>query len=254
VSRCVARHGYEAIVANPPVVESGCRLGPGVHAINYRLAYSIGFHPWEDAAEDPEFTEKISQLFTREEAGRKPPYGPALDLGTGSGIWGVRLAQRGWQVTGIDLVSKALDRARDRVRQAGVDMQLVEGDVTDLRASGIRPGFRLVLDSGTFHDFNPAQQQAMGREIDAVSAPDATVLLLVWPRRRRPLIRGASRSEIEKAFPGWRVTDVEASHFKLPKALELLLRPDEHWYRLRRGRGHPPGAAPGHAARRGVSR
>jgi len=30
------------------------------------------------------------------------------------------------------------------------------------------------------------------------------------------------------------VIDVEPSHFSLPKPLELLLRPDEHWYRLRR--------------------
>ena len=63
---------------------------------------------------------------------------------------------------------------------------------------------------------------------------DATVLLLVWARRRRPLIRGASRSEVEAAFPGWKMTDVEASHFHPPKILELLLKPDEHWYRLRR--------------------
>jgi len=27
---------------------------------------------------------------------------------------------------------------------------------------------------------------------------------------------------------------VEPSHFRPPKILELLLKPDEHWYRLRR--------------------
>lgn len=202
--------------------------------MNYRIAYSIGFHPWEDAAEDPEFTEKISQLIEREEVGREPPYGLALDLGTGSGVWGVHLARRGWRVTGIDFVSSALDRARDRIREAGVEMKLVQGDVTTLRAAGIGSNFRLVLDTGTFHDFDPARQRAMGREIDAISGPDATVLLLVWPRRFRPLIRGASHGEIEEAFPAWSITDVEASHFKLPKPLELILRPDEHWYRLRR--------------------
>ena len=202
--------------------------------MNYRLAYLIGFHPWEDASTDPPFVEKISELFDREEKGREPPYGPALDLGTGSGIWGIQLAKRGWQVTGIDMVDRALRRARDRVQNAGVDMRLVHGDVTALRAAGVGSGFRLVLDSGTFHDFNSGQREAMGREVSAVAAPDATVLLLVWPKRRRPLIRGASRSEIEAAFPGWKVTDVEASHFRLPKILELVLKPDEHWYRLRR--------------------
>ena len=64
-----------------------------------------------------------------------------------------------------------------------------------------------------------------------VTSSISTILL---PRRRRPLIRGADRGDVEAAFAGWTVTDVEPSHFRLPRVLELLLRPDEHWYRLRR--------------------
>ena len=48
----------------------------------------------------------------------------------GSGIWAVQLAKRGWQVTGVDLVEKALQRASDRGESAGVDVTLVHGDVT----------------------------------------------------------------------------------------------------------------------------
>ncbi len=202
--------------------------------MNYRFAYSIGFHPWEDAASDPPFVEKASQLFDREEQGRETPFGRALDIGTGSGIWGIELAKRGWEVTGVDLVEKALTRARDRVRQADVEVRLIHGDVTALSESGVGSGFRLILDTGTFHDFDADQRVAMGKGVEAVAGADATVLLLAWPKRRRPLIRGVSRNEIEAAFPGWMITDVEPSHFSLPKPLELLLRPDEHWYRLRR--------------------
>jgi len=113
-------------------------------------------------------------------------------------------------------------------------MKLARGDVTALRRAGIGGDFRLVLDTGTFHGLQPREQIAMGQEVTAVAAPDATLLLLVWPRRTRPLIRGAHRSEVEAAFPDWRITDVEPSYFSLPKLLELLLRPDEKWYRLRR--------------------
>lgn len=202
--------------------------------MNYRLAYAIGFHPWEDAATEEDFVKKISELFDREEAGREAPYGTALDLGTGSGIWGIELAKRGWDVTGVDFAEKALQRAHQRVNEAGVEMRLIHGDVTDLRGTDIGTGYRLLLDTGTFHGLDEEQQRAMGREIDAVAGIDATVLLLVWPRRKRPLIRGADRHEVEAAFPGWEVTDVEPSFFQLPKPLELILRPDEHWYRLRR--------------------
>jgi len=202
--------------------------------MNYELAYRIGFHPWEDAEGHLPFTEKISVLLDQEESGREPPFGQALDVGTGSGIWAIQLAKRGWQVTGVDIVEKALQRARDRVESAGVDVQLVHGDVTVLRAAGVDSGFRLVLDTGTFHGLKDDQREAMGREVDAVAGPDATVLMIAWPKRRRPLIRGVSRSEIESAFPSWTVTDIGESHFKAPKPIEWLLRPDEHWYRLRR--------------------
>jgi SAM-dependent methyltransferase len=202
--------------------------------MNYGLAYRIGFHPWEDAAAHKPFVDRFSELLAHEETRRPPPYGPALDLGTGSGIWGVELAKRGWDVTGVDNVAKALHRAGDRVRDAGVDMRLVEGDVTDLGNAGIGSDFRLVLDTGTFHGLGDAQREAMGREVSAVAAADATMLMIAWPRRRRPLIRGVSLAEIEAAFPGWRVSDVGPSHFQAPKPIELLLRPDEHWFRLSR--------------------
>ena len=182
--------------------------------MNYGLAYRIGFHPWEDAEEQPSFTDKFSALLDREEGGRRPPYGPALDVGTGSGIWGIKLAQRGWQVTGIDIVDRALRRAHKRMREAGVDMNLVRGDVTALRATGVGTAFRLVLDTGTFHGFGAAEREAMGREVSAVTSPDATVLLLAWvPKRRGPLPRGVSRGEIEAAFPGWDVSEVGESGF-----------------------------------------
>ena len=170
--------------------------------MNYRLAYSLGFHPWEDAAADPPFAEKISEMFAREEGGREPPYGRALDIGTGSGIWGIELVKRGWEVTGIDIVDKALARGQERAREANIDMRFIQADVTALEQAGIDDSFRLVLDTGTFHDFNDAQRKAMGRGITAVASPEATVLLLVWPKRRRPLIRGANRDEEVSGAPG----------------------------------------------------
>ena len=113
-------------------------------------------------------------------------------------------------------------------------MRLVQGDVTDLRAADVGSDFRLVLDTGTFHGLSDAQRQAMGREVNAVAAADATVLLDVFaPRRRGPLPRGASRGEVEAAFPGWKVTDVEVADAE-PDPLVRLLKFDEHWYRLRR--------------------
>jgi SAM-dependent methyltransferase len=203
-------------------------------AVPYRLFYRLGFHPWEDLAEHPPFADKLAELFAREESGMEPPFGPALDLGCGSAVWGVKLAERGWQVTGVDLVERSLERARERVRDVGVEMRLVYGDVTDLRATDVGSGFRLVLDTGTFHGFNAAQREAMGREVSAIAADDATVILDVFaPRRRGPLPRGASQGDVEAAFPGWQITDVEVADTD-PDPIARLFRFDERFYRLRR--------------------
>ena len=72
-------------------------------------------------------------------------------------------------------------------------------------------------------DTNPAP----GRRVTVVVVPDELVVGL------NPL--PVRRDEIEVAFAGWQITDVEPSFFKLPPPLEWVLRPDEHWYRLRRG-------------------
>jgi SAM-dependent methyltransferase len=200
--------------------------------MNWDFFYAIGFHPWEDT--DQDFYQSLASLLEHEERGREPPYGRALDIGTGSAIWGIELAKRGWQVTGVDFVEKALNRGRERIRAAGVEMKLVQGDVTRLTPAEVGSDFRLILDTGTFHDFDTKQQQGMARSVDALATEDATVILLCWPRRRRPLIRGVSRREIEAAFAGWQITDVKPSFFKLPPPLEWVLRPDEQWYRLRR--------------------
>src|SRR5215210_8779361 len=126
--------------------------------MNYRMAYAIGFHPWEDLADHPPFAEKLLELVARDENGDGPPYGPALDLGTGSGVWALQLAKRGWQVTGIDMVDKALRRARERVDEAGVDVRLVQGDVTALQSTDVGSGFRLAVDTGTFHGLGESER------------------------------------------------------------------------------------------------
>ena len=178
--------------------------------MNYRLAYALGFHPWEDLAEHPPFADKLLELVAREEDGRGPPYGPALDLGCGSAVWGVQLAQRGWQVTGVDIVEKALRRARERVDEAGVEMRLVHGDVTALREADVGSGFRLVLDTGTFHGLSDAQREAMGREVSAVAPPTPPCCSTASRPGAGGRCRAApSRADVERAFPGWEITDVE---------------------------------------------
>ena len=199
----------------------------------YTMAYWLGFTPWEHAATHPPAARHIAALFEREEQGRQPPYGRALDLGCGRGQWSVTLAQRGWDVTGVDLVPRALHVARVRASDAGVKVRVVQGDVTALRDAGVGSGFRLVWDFGTVHGLTAAQRQAVGRKVSALATDDATILMLVWgPGRRGPLPRGVSRRDLEDAFAGWQVTDEEAFDVTgLPRPLRNV---NPRVYRLRR--------------------
>ena len=200
--------------------------------MNYRFAYSIGFHPWEDAEHHPPFVEKISEMFEREEVGKEAPYGATLDIGCGSGVWGIILAKRGWQVTSVDIVDKALQRARNRIKEEGVQVKLVKDDVTQLKSPETGKGYKFILDTGTFHGLTNSQRIAMGKAVNNVAAEDATILLLVWdPRWRGPLPGGASRKEIEMCFPEWEITHVESAAME-QEVIYKILKANEQWYRL----------------------
>ena len=197
----------------------------------YKIAYRVGLTPWERMPMLP-VAEQVSAMFDREENGRQPPYRPALDLGCGTGIWSVHLAERGWDVTGVDIVPKALHTARERAQKAGVEVQFLEGSVAALRDAGVGSGFRLVLDFGTAHGLTQAQREAVGREVSTVAAADASLVMYAFaPGRRWPLPHGASRRDIEAAYPGWKVIDEEA--FDVSGAPRPIRKADPRWYRLR---------------------
>lgn len=196
----------------------------------YRFMYRVGFTPWEQDAE--EVGGQLESLLAREEEGRNPPYGPALDLGCGTGRWSVELAQRGWRVTGIDVVPRAVESARRRAQEARVDVTFFEGDVTELRSVGLGSGFSFLLDVECFNHLKDAQRAALGREANAVASPDATMLLLVWARARRgPLPPGARPSDLTDAFPGWQIVDEHAYEGELPRPMRSIA---PRWYRLAR--------------------
>jgi SAM-dependent methyltransferase len=234
--RCAGSRKTRSRMGSPTDAREVVPGQPRDVSVAYRILYQVGFTPWEQITHLPDVAERFRPMFEREEAGHEPPFGPALDLGCGSGFWAVELARRGWRVTGVDAVPKALRRARERAREAGVELRLVEGDVTKLHDTGLDSGFRFLLDLGLFHDeLTDAQRAAMGREVSAVAAPGAILLMLAWaPRRRWPLPRGAGRADIEAAYPGWEVIDEDDVDVSGVPLYRYVKNADPRFYRLRR--------------------
>lgn len=194
----------------------------------YRFLYRVGFTPWE--SDTAALTSQITSLLALEEARREPPYGPALDLGCGTGRWSVELARRGWRVVGVDVVPKAVRAARQRAQAAGVDVAFFEGDVTALRDTGVGSGFSFFLDVECFNHLDDSERQVMGREVEAIASADAILLLLVWARARRgPLPPGASPEDLVTAFPGWHIDEERPYEGELPRPLRHVA---PRWFRL----------------------
>lgn len=193
-------------------------------SIGYRLAYRLGLTPWEKAGEA--FGPQLDALLDKVEGTR------ALDVGCGTGEHAVRLAQRGWDVLGIDNVPLPLTKARSRATSAGVDARFAQADVTAL-GDVVGEPVQLVLDVGCFHGLPDSARPGYGQELTRVTDEGGVLLLFAFgPGKRGPLPRGASRSDVQAALAGWELTAQEAADTSgMPGPLKSAA---PQWYRLER--------------------
>ena len=75
------------------------------YSLVYRAFYAVGLRIWERQ-------KPPSDLIDLAEGPAALTPGRALDLGCGTGTDSIYLAQHGWDVTGVDMVPRALDIAR----------------------------------------------------------------------------------------------------------------------------------------------
>jgi cyclopropane fatty-acyl-phospholipid synthase-like methyltransferase len=75
----------------------------------------------------------------------------ALDIGCGTGVNTVFMAQHGLRVIGLDYVPEALRFATARAEREGMKIEFVQVDVTKFETGD---KFDLILDSGCFHGFD----------------------------------------------------------------------------------------------------
>ncbi len=134
--------------------------------------YTNGEVPWDDTLPPPEV-----QALT----GTALP-GHALDLGCGYGRTAIYLAQRGWQVDGVDFVPQAIEGAQLRAAAANVadNAHFHVGSVADL---DFLPGpYDLAVDVGCMHSLNEPMLQAYRDGLLRLLAPGALYLLFAHLR------------------------------------------------------------------------
>jgi ubiquinone/menaquinone biosynthesis C-methylase UbiE len=156
----------------------------------FRLMYRFGFTPWDGHPIAKNLQDLVEQL----------PAGNALDLGCGTGDASIYLAQHGWTVTGVDYVDQPLDAARAKAAKADTKVTFVKADVTRLSHEGIGDNFQLIVDNGCLHNMSDGDRDHYVREVTAVAAPGARLLIVAFLPGGRFGVRGAQPDEMERRF------------------------------------------------------
>jgi len=118
---------------------------------------------------------KPNRSLVDEVAGLRP--GRALDLGCGPGADAIWLALRGWQVTGVDVSSVALETAARDAAAAGVPDGAIVWEQRDLGAAPVAGEFELVC--ATFlHSPVEFPRARVLREAAGLVVPGGTLLVI----------------------------------------------------------------------------
>ena len=189
----------------------------------YRLLYALRLTPWDRDGPVPELVDAVDRLAP----------GRALDLGCGTGAQSVFLAQRGWDVTAVDVVPRALAAARKRAQAAGVRIDVRHGDVARLQDLGCSD-VALAFDRGCFHGLPDDARDGYARGVAAATAPGAVLILMAFqPPTPAGLPRGATREELERCFGAdWKLAAVGPAQ-EVPRNRRIQ-RARPTWYRFER--------------------
>ncbi|HLT10373.1 MAG TPA: class I SAM-dependent methyltransferase [Micromonosporaceae bacterium] len=181
-------------------------------------SYLDGSPPWDIGRPQPAFVRVADRGQVRS---------PVLDSGCGTGEHALLFAERGFEVTGVDIAAPAIEAARAKAAQRGLSVTFEVADVLALD----RHGFATVLDNGVFHVFDDADRARYVASLAAATRPGGMLYLQCFsdqePGDDGP--RRITQAELRAAFAnGWRVLDIEATRIDVRP--EFRLEPARAWF------------------------
>ena len=147
--------------------------------------------------------------------------GSVLDIGCGTGEHALMAAQRGVEAAGIDSSPAAIEIARRKARERGLNVRFLVHNALDLASMGEQ--FDTVLDSGLFHVFSDEDRAAYVEGLKAVTRPGTRYFMLCFSEHQPGEFgpRRVRQQEIRQSFRGgWRIDSIEM------KKLETNLGPE----------------------------
>ena len=169
-----------------------------------------GTPPWDIGRPQPAFLALADEL-----------QGRVLDIGCGAGEHALMAAKHGLEATGIDSAPAAIEIARRKARERGLNVRFRVHNALDLGSLGEQ--FDTVIDSGLFHVFGDEDRRAYVESLKTATGPGARYFMLCFSDRQ-PGDSGPRRirqEEIRSSFSqGWRVDAIE------PVKLESNMGPE----------------------------
>jgi SAM-dependent methyltransferase len=153
-------------------------------------------------------------------------HGAVLDAGCGLGNNAIFLAERGFEVTGVDGAETALAKARERAAAHGVEVEFTQADVTTF--DGVEPRFDTVLDSALYHCLTDEQRTAYAAALHRVTRPGARLHLLCFADAGDDglgMPMSVSQDDLRTHLSAhWRIRDVEAVDYTISMTAEVFAR------------------------------
>jgi SAM-dependent methyltransferase len=158
--------------------------------------------PWESGPR-PALVELCEKGRVTPEALRP---GRAIDLGCGTGVDSLYLADRGFDVVGVDFSRVAIRRARAAAEQVTRSPRFEVADLRTLPNETIPGPFDLLFDGGTLDDFSPDVRPEVASVITRLARPGSMFVMWCFYARPEELprmsLKGASRWGAPPIEPG----------------------------------------------------
>jgi len=194
---------------------------------SWNESYASGQLPWDTGQPEPLLVEFVT-------SGAVTP-GAALEIGAGTGTNAIWMAERGFDVLGIDVAPLAVERAHAKMEGRALRCRFAAWDF--LAAPPPDGPFQFVFDRGCFHVFDePVERQRFAAQVAAALAPGGLWLSLIGSTEGPSCDVGPPRRsarEVTLAIePALEIVELRSAEFRGHDA--------KAWFCLSRQRTMPP--------------
>jgi SAM-dependent methyltransferase len=191
---------------------------------HFREAYREGSTPWDIGKPDFNLVQTVTTV----------PVAPskALDIGCGTGDNAIWLAQRDFDVIGIDISEIAIEKARAKAAKANVTCTFAVLNILKTHVDGAP--FDFAFDRGCFHTLDSAsERKTFAERVNRHLTEDGLWLSLIGNADEQRLGEGppkrTARDIVSAVEPCFEIVSLVSSHFEAhlpapPRAWVCLMR------------------------------